>query len=107
MKLYCEKSELVEVVNKSTRITVEKGSSSNGYVGCYALDIYNSSDTFTGTKLSNDNGYIIYTEGNEKILVGYNGTETNLIIPSYVTKINNYAFYNCSNLTRLSITNGQ
>ena len=95
--------KLVEVINKSTHITVTKGSTSNGYVGYYALAVYNSSDTFTGTKLSNDNDYIVYAEGNEKILVGYNGTRTNLIIPSYVTKINNYAFARCSSLTNVVI----
>ena len=56
----------MEVINKSTHITVEKGSSSNGYVGYYALAVYNSGDTFT-SKLSNNNGYIVYTDGEEKI----------------------------------------
>ncbi len=97
--------KIVEVVNKSTHITVEKGSYSNGDVGYYALAVYNSGDTFTGTKLSNDNGYIIYTEGNEKILVGYNGQETNLVLPNYITKINNYAFYYCDSLTSIEIPN--
>ena len=100
---YCYK--LVEVINKSTHITVEKGGSSNGYVGCYALAVYNSGDTFTGTKLSNDNGYIIYTDSSEKILVSYNGQETNLILPNYITKINNYAFFGCTSLTSVTIGN--
>ncbi len=100
---YCHK--LVEVVNKSTYITITKGSSSNGYVGYYALAVYNSGDTFTGTKLSNDNGYIVYTDGNEKILVGYEGTETDLVLPSYITAINQYAFYNCDSLMSVVIGN--
>ena len=95
--------KLAEVVNKSTHITVEKGSSSNGYVGYYALAVYNSGDTFTGTKLSNDKGYIIYTEGNEKILVGYNGQETNLVLPNYITQIKNYAFSGHTSLTSIEI----
>mgnify|MGYP003304444941 CR=1 FL=1 len=94
--------KLVEVVNKSTHITVAKGSSSNGNVGRYALAVYNSGDAFT-SKLSNDNGYIIYTDGTEKILVGYNGTETDLVLPSYITKINQYAFYKRSSLTSVVI----
>ena len=94
---------LVEVVNKSTHITVEKGSELNGYVGYYALAVYNNGDTFE-SKLSNDNGYIIYTDGEEKILVGYTGMETDLILPSYVTKINQYAFYWCKSLTSVVIS---
>ncbi len=85
---------LVEVVNKSSHIKVTKGSDDNGCIGEHALAVYNSGDTFTGTKVSNDNGYVVYMNGTEKILVGYNGTETDLVLPSYITKINNYAFYN-------------
>ncbi len=94
--------KLVEVVNKSTHITITKGSASNGYVGYYALAVYNSGDTFE-SKLSNDNGYNIYTDGNEKILVGYTGQETDLVLPSYITKINQYAFAGCSGLTSVVI----
>lgn len=95
---------LVEVINKSTHITVTKGSTSNGYVGYYAFAVYNSGNTVE-TKLSNDNGYIIYTDSNEKILVGYNGTETALILPAYTTKINQYAFYDRTSLTSIEIPN--
>ena len=94
--------KLVEVVNKSTHITVTKGDSSNGYVGYYALAVYNSGDTFT-SKLSNDNGYLVYIDGAEKILVGYNGTETDLVLPSYITQIYQYAFSSCYNLTSVVI----
>ena len=94
--------KLVEVVNKSTYITVKKGSTSNGYIGYYALAVYNSGDTFT-TKLSNDNGYIVYTDGSEKILVHYTGMETDLVLPTYITKINRLAFSSCWSLTSIAI----
>ena len=94
--------KLVEVVNKSSSITVTKGSSGNGYVGYYALAVYNSGDTFE-TKLSGDNGYLVYTDGEEKILVGYVGAETDLVFPTYITQINRYAFYECTNLTSVVI----
>ncbi|MBR3864681.1 MAG: leucine-rich repeat protein [Clostridia bacterium] len=94
---------LVEVVNKSTHITIEKGSWDNGNVGYYALAVYNNSDNFGGTKLSTDNGCVIYTDGTEKILVSYIGNETQLIIPSYITQINDYAFYKCRSLTSVKM----
>ena len=94
--------KLVEVVNKSTHITVEKGSDFNGYVGYHALAVYNSGDAYE-SKLSYDNEYIIYTDGEEKILVGYTGTETDLVFPSYATKIYKYAFYTCNSLTSIVI----
>ena len=94
---------LVEVVNKSTHITIKKGDWENGAAGDYALAVYNSGDAFDGTKLSNNNGYIIYTDGDDKILVGYNGAETDLVLPSYITKINQYAFYGCDSLISVVI----
>lgn len=93
---------LVEVVNKSTNIKITAGDTSNGYIGHYALAVYNNGDTFT-TKLSNDNGYIVYTDDNEKILVSYNGKETDLVLPFYITQIYHYAFYNCRNLNNVVI----
>ena len=95
--------KLVEVVNKSVHIWVTKGDSSNGYVGRYALAVYNSNSGIAESQLLNDNGYIVYTDGTEKILVGYNGTETDLVLPSYIIKINQSAFYNCNTLTSVEI----
>ena len=91
---------LIEVYNKST-LSITAGSSSNGYVAYYAKNVYKNEG---GSKLTTDeNGYVIYTDGDEKILVAYRGTNTELILPSYITKINQYAFYNCSRLTSVTI----
>ena len=94
--------KLVEVVNNSPYITVEKGLTSNGFIGLYALEVYNSGDAYV-SKLTNDNGYIIYTDGEEKILMGYTGEETDLVLPSYITKIYQYAFEDSSSLTSVVI----
>ena len=93
---------LVEVINKSSHITVDKYVDSNGYVGYYALSVSNRNSNYV-SKLTNDNGYIIYTDGEEKILVGNFGTETDLVLSNYITKINQYAFYYCSSLTSVVI----
>ena len=95
--------KLVEVYNLST-LTITKGSSSNGYVGYYAKDVYTSLDT--PSKLSTDsNGYIIYTNGDDKILVGYTGSATTLVLPDDITEIYKYAFYDCDSLTSVTIGN--
>ena len=92
--------KLVEVYNKSA-LSITAGSSSNGYVAYYAKNVYTNEG---GSKLTTDeNGYVIYTDGDEKILVAYHGTNTELVLPSYITKINQYAFYNCSRLTSVTI----
>ena len=93
---------LVEVYNKSA-LSITAGSSSNGYVAYYAKNVYTNEG---GSKLTTDeNGYVIYTDGDEKILVAYHGTNTELVLPSYITKINQYAFYGCTGLTSVTIPN--
>lgn len=98
---YCDK--LIEVYNKSF-LSISKGSSSYGRVGYYAKNIYTL--TSGASKLMNDSGYIIYVDGSEKILVGYTGGETDLILPSYITQIYPRAFYNCSSLKSVIISEG-
>ncbi|MBO5067072.1 MAG: leucine-rich repeat domain-containing protein, partial [Clostridia bacterium] len=95
--LGCDK--IVEVYNKSKlKITA---SSSNGYVGWYALNVYAEENE---SKLTTDsNGYIIYTDGVDKILLGYIGKETDLTLPNGITAIYKYAFYYCSSLTSVTI----
>ena len=97
---YCYK--LVEVYNKSA-LSITAGSSSNGYVAYYAKNVYKNEG---GSKLTTDeNGYVIYTDGDEKILVSYRGTNIELILPSYITEINRYAFSGCERLTSITIPN--
>ena len=92
--------KLIEVYNKSN-LAIKKGDSShNGQVALYAKNVYWQAN---GSKLTNDNGYVIYTEGYKKILVAYTGTSTKLILPSYVTEIYQYAFYSFYSLTNVTI----
>ena len=94
--------KLIEVYNKSA-LSITAGSSSNGYVAYYAKNVYTNEG---GSKLTTDeNGYVIYTDGDQKILVAYRGTETELVLPSYITEIYQYAFYNCRDLTSATIGN--
>lgn len=91
---------LVEVYNKSS-LTIIAGSSDNGYVAYYAKNVYTTED---GSKLSTDDkGYVIYTDGEERILVSYQGNEINLVLPKGITKINDYAFGSCYRLVSITI----
>ena len=92
--------KLVEVFNKSS-LTITAGSSDNGYVAYYTKNVYT---TEGGNKTSTDqNGYVIYTDGTEKILVAYTGTDTELTLPSDVTQIYKFAFRGCTDLTSVII----
>ena len=97
---FCGCYKLVEVYNKSSRI-ISAGSSGNGYVGYYAKNVYTEEGE---SKLSTDaNGYILYTDGEDVSLIGYTGTDTDLTLPTEITQIYKYAFYNCSSLTSITI----
>ena len=90
---------LVEVYNKSN-LNIVAGNTDNGRVACYALNVYTEEG---GSKLStDDNEYIIYTDNTDKIIVGYTGPETDLIIPNDITEINKYAFNDCDDLTSVA-----
>ena len=94
--------KLVEVYNRSF-LSIRKGSSDYGDVGYYAKAVYTAPYT---SKLSTDgNGYILYTDGANVSLIGYTGSATELTLPTGVTKIHQYAFYNCSGLTSIVIPN--
>ena len=92
--------KLVEVYNKSS-LDVKAKSRDNGFVGYYAKAIYTKEYT---SKLSVDeNGYIVYTDGKDKILIGYTGTKTEISLPKKITEIYQYAFYENSKITKVTI----
>ena len=92
--------KLIEVYNKSS-LNITAKSTSHGYVGYYAKNVYTAEG---GSKLSMDeNGYVLYTNGEERVLVAYFGTETELTLPSDITQIHDYAFYVRSGLTSIII----
>lgn len=94
---------LVEVYNLSN-LKIESGNKDYADLLKRALVIRNDLNTLS--TLSVDNGYVICTLGLEKILVDYIGTQTELILPSYVTKINPYAFANCREVTKFVLPGG-
>ena len=91
---------LAEVYNYSS-LNITKGSSDYGYVAYHALDVYT---TRKPSKLTTDeNGFVIHTNGDVKTLVRYNGTATEITIPSSVTTIGSGAFVDCNRLTSIVI----
>lgn len=94
-------SKLIEVKNLST-LGITAGSKSYGYVGYNAKRVYTEGESYLST---DENGYIIYDDGTDKILVSYTGTETDLTLPSGITQINKYAFFGYISLTSITISN--
>ena len=103
-------SRLIEVYNKSS-LNIIAGSSSYGYVGYYAKNVY----TEEGGSWSTDteDGFRFFYDGKQGYLIRYYGSETEIELPvsfmaydetlieKYV--IYDYAFRYCSSLTSVII----
>ena len=96
--------KLVEVINKSS-LTLDLGSTSNGYVAYYALEVHDGE-----SKIKTQSDYQFYTVGGVNYLFNYIGSDTELTLPAnyngenYV--INDYAFYNNNKITKVTIPDG-
>ncbi len=63
-------------------------------------------DGFKSRVHVDENGYILYTDGEERIFVGYNRREAqhiHLQIPEGVTKIKSYALHTCNTISSVTI----
>ena len=101
---YCWK--LVEIYNKSELIiTAGNSYKDNGRLGAFAKNVYTPTNGMS--KLHTDsNGYIIFSDGTDNILMGYKGTETDLTLPYGATEIYSLAFVNDCSLTNITISDG-
>ena len=92
--------KLIEVYNKSA-INIVAGKSDNGYVAYYAKNVY----TKVGeSKLSKDeNGLVVFSDGSDKLLVDYQGSNGDIVVPNSITQIYEYAFYNNTSLLTVTI----
>ncbi len=95
--------KLVEVINKSS-LTITAGSSDKGGVASYAKQVITDE---SDSKIIKQNDYIFYNDNESYYLLGYTGTETELVLPADINgnkyAIYKYAFYNCSSLTSVEI----
>ena len=102
--------KLIEVYNKSS-LNIVAGSSTYGYVGYYAKNVYTEEggSWFTDTA----DGFRFFYDGEQGYLMGYYGAETAIDLPASFTAydgalvesyaIYKYAFEGCSSLTFVTI----
>ena len=100
--------KLIEVYDLAPRLGINAGSTGDGYVGNYAISVYTSIDT--PSKLSTtEDGFRVYADDENSIyyLIDYVGDETEITLPENINgnryAINQYAFYNRTSLTSVTI----
>ena len=98
--------KLVEVYNKSS-LSITAGSTSNGYIGYYAKNVYTAEGGSWLTDTSD--GYRFLYDGTNGYLMGYYGDETELTLPDSFTayngtEITEYGIYDYAFRYQTSIT---
>lgn len=91
---------LVEICNKSEVINLDNGGF-NG-LGQYKIRVYQSGVS----NVTEHNGFMIYNNEDQKILVSYVGKATDVIVPDNIDVINAYAFYNNRNIESVVVSEG-
>ena len=89
---------LIEVYNRSTHENALGGITSS----VTPENIYTEEG---GSKITVENGFVLYTDGDDCWVVNYIGDETEIVIPDKVTGIWKNAFYQKS-ITKVTIGNG-
>ena len=88
----CE--NLIEVYNLSN-LNITAGSEDYGKVAYYAQVVHTSLDE-TSIFQTTDDGFTFFVKEGECILVGYEGTNENLVLPETITKIEERVFKECT-----------
>ncbi len=96
--------KLVEVINRSS-LEILAGSEDYGFVAYYSFEVHNGE-----TKTGNVDDYLFYTYDGVNYLLGYIGSDTELILPENyrgeMYEIYEYAFYRCHTFTDIVISEG-
>ena len=79
------------IVYNYSDLEITAGSSDYGYVAYYA-EVVLTEENQDHINVD-ENGYITYTDGEKILLLGYLGSEKDIVIPEGVTRIAKYAFY--------------
>lgn len=92
---------LVEVTNLS-QLSYLVGNGGISYVTYYAKTIYTDPNAESRLQ-TDDDGYVLYIDGDDRTLVAYVGRNTDLILPAGVTEIYTYAFFDRPDITSVTI----
>ena len=92
---------LAEVICPSDLLELKTGSTENGYLAYYALEVHHD----TRSRLIQNGDFLFYTVDGASYLIGYAGQDTELTLPAFYNQspyaIHDYAFYGLNELTEV------
>ena len=92
---------LVEVYDLSN-LDIKKGDYRNGGIALYALGLYKTASA-ESRLITDKEGFIVYNGDDKKILIDYDGNETDVIVPDGIAEIKNHAFYYNTRINSIKI----
>lgn len=104
---FADCSKLEEVYNFSS-LELVAGSAENGGIAYYAKNVY--TPTAGESILTTQDGFVFSRRGNEAVLIGYEGTQADVVLPASFEggtyAVGEYAFYKNTSLTSVTIPAG-
>ncbi|MDE6302657.1 MAG: leucine-rich repeat domain-containing protein, partial [Clostridia bacterium] len=91
---------LLEIYNKSS-LNIVKGDYQYGFIGYQAKDIY--TDEYVSKLSKTKEGFTLYTDGDDVMLISYSGLDSTVAIPDGTTEIISNAFAFCKNIVRIEL----
>lgn len=99
--------QLVEIKNLSDLTITAGDATGNGGIGKYAKNVYSEDQGQSYITSDREDGFILYNDGTTVVLIGYNGTATELVLPAQFDGIDYTiglgALSSCTNLTKITI----
>ena len=86
---------LVEIIDRSGR-----------YAYGWATNLLSYSTSGSSKLTTADNGVIYFVDGTDYVAVGYVGSGNEIVLDNRCNKINHYAFFDCHNITSITLPNG-
>ena len=93
---------LIEVKNLSS-LPIAAGSNEYGEVAYNAKRVYKEGESCLST---DKNGFVLYDDGKDKVVLGYEGKSTDITLPDGTTEIGQYAFWMCKNIKSVTLPVG-
>ena len=93
---------LIEVKNLSS-LPIAAGTNEYGGAAYNAKRVYKEGESYLST---DKNGFVLYDDGKDKVVLGYEGKSTDITLPDGTTEVGQYAFWMRKNIKSVTLPVG-